>query len=156
MDQRLQIVTTLIVTEDSTTSESLVSTLETAGGYRVSMASNFQEALDLMLAHKYALALVDVKLPDLSGIDLLTAAGVLRSDIPVILIDDALSAKSAVAAFRMGAIDYLSKRSLEFVLMRIDRELLIRRRCPRNRRSPRQRPNSRRKTARQSGWLRWR
>jgi DNA-binding response OmpR family regulator len=122
----------LIVTEDPTTSESLVSTLETAGGYRVSMASNFREALDQMLAHKYALALVDVKLPDLSGIDLLTAAGVMRSDIPVILIDDALSAKSAVAAFRMGAIDYLSKPiNLEFVLMRIDRELkLIRKRLP--------------------------
>jgi hypothetical protein len=70
------------------------------------------------------MALVDVKLPDLSGIDLLTAAGVLRSAIPTILIDDKLSLKSALAALRIGAIDYLSKPvNLDFVLMRIDREL---------------------------------
>jgi ActR/RegA family two-component response regulator len=114
----------LVVTRDRTTVETLISTLETAGGYQVSTASNFQEALDMILTHKYAMALVDVKLPDLSGIDLLTAAGVLRSAIPTILIDDTLSLKSAVAALRIGAVDYLSKPlNLDFILMRIDREL---------------------------------
>ncbi len=114
----------LVVTRDMTTVEILINTLETAGGYQVSTASNFQEALDLILTRKFAMALVDVKLPDLSGIDLLTAAGVLRSAIPTILIDDTLSLKSAVAALRIGALDYLSKPvNLDFVLMRIDREL---------------------------------
>src|SRR5690606_19301058 len=47
------------------------------------------------------------ELPDLSGMDLLAVVGGLRPNAGVIVIDDDLSAKSAVAVFRLGAVDYL-------------------------------------------------
>lgn len=114
----------LVVTGDTVTREMLVATLESAGNYRVSLASSFEKALDRLITQKFSIALVDVNLPDLSGIDLLTAASSLCANVPVILIDDTLSAKSAVAAFRLGALDYVSKPiNLDFILMRIDLQL---------------------------------
>ncbi len=114
----------LVVTGDTETRDVLVMTLENAGSYHVSLAASFEDALDRLITQKFALALVDVKLPDLSGIDLVTAASALCTNVPVILIDDTLSAKSAVAAFRLGALDYVSKPvNLDFILMRIDLQL---------------------------------
>lgn len=121
----------LVVARNSESRNGLVSTLASAGGYRISEACSFEEGLDLLLTNKFALALVDVQLPDLSGIDLLTVSNTLRSQIPMILVDDQISAKSAIAAFRLGAIDYLAKPiNLDFVLMRIDRELKLARKAP--------------------------
>lgn len=121
----------LIVAKPSESQEVLINTLETAGGYRISRAHSFEQGLELLLTNKFALALVDVQLPDLSGIDLLTVANTLHSQVPVILIDDTISAKSAIAAFRLGAIDYLAKPvNLSFVLMRIDRELKLAHKAP--------------------------
>ena len=114
----------LVVTGDMETREMLVMTLESVGSYHVSLSSSFENALDRLITQKFVMALVDVKLPDLSGIDLLTAASALCANVPVILIDDSLSAKSAVAAFRLGALDYVSKPiNLDFILMRIDLQL---------------------------------
>lgn len=114
----------LIVSADTETRDILVDMLGSVGNYRVSLSNSFENALDRLITQKFAVALVDVKLPDLSGIDLLTAASALCANVPVILIDDTLTAKSAIAAFRLGALDYVSKPvNLDFVLMRIDLQL---------------------------------
>jgi hypothetical protein len=55
---------------------------------------------------------------------LLAVVGGLRPNARVIVIDDDLSAKSAVAVFRLGAVDYLYKPlNMTFVLMQIERQL---------------------------------
>lgn len=121
----------LVVAKDSESRDLLISTLMMAGGYKITQASSFEEGLNMLLAHQFSLALVDVQLPDLSGIDLLTVVNSLRNQVPVILVDDQVSAKSAIAAFRLGAIDYVAKPiNLDFVLMRIDRELRLARKAP--------------------------
>lgn len=113
----------LVVSSDVSACGPIIRTLVNAGGYRVSLAGSFEDALDLLLKLHFSLALIDVKLPDLSGIDLMTATSSLCcGDTAVILMDDELSVKSAVAAFRMGAIDFITKPvNLDFMLMRIDR-----------------------------------
>ena len=76
----------------------------------------------------FALIITETELPDLSGMDLLAVVGGLRPGVSVMMIDDDLSAKSAVAAFRLGAVDYLYKPvNMEFILMQIERELQTRR-----------------------------
>lgn len=120
-DQRDRI---LIVCQDAVTRHMLVATLENAGGFETSQAASFQDALDQMLVHRFALAVVEANLPDLSGIDLLTAASALHSYMPTILIDDQPSAKAAVSAFRLGAIDYICKPvNLDFFLMRVEQQI---------------------------------
>ncbi len=119
----------LVVSSDVAACGPIIRTLVNAGGYRVSLAGSFEDGLDLLLKLHFSLALIDVKLPDLSGIDLMTATSSLCcGDTAVILMDDELSVKSAVAAFRMGAIDFITKPvNLDFMLMRIDRHTYDRR-----------------------------
>ncbi|GAB4572178.1 MAG: hypothetical protein Kow0077_10840 [Anaerolineae bacterium] len=114
----------LVVAKDEALRDALVDTLENAGGYLTEQAGSFEEALSELLLNEFALIVTETELPDLSGMDLLAVVGGLRPGISVMMIDDDLSAKSAVAAFRLGAVDYLYKPvNLEFILMQIEREL---------------------------------
>jgi DNA-binding response OmpR family regulator len=114
----------LIVAKDEELRESLADALENAGGYLVTQAGSFEDALSEILLHGFSLVLTEAELPDLSGIDLLAVVNSLTPNVPVMVIDDDLSAKSAMAAFRLGAVDYFSKPiNLEFILMQVQQRL---------------------------------
>ena len=118
----------LIVAKDDELRSALIETLEMAGGYSTNQASSFEEALSEILLIEFDLIVTEAELPDLSGMDLLAVVGGLRPKARVIVIDDDLSAKSAVAVFRLGAVDYLYKPlNMTFVLMQIERQLEIKR-----------------------------
>ncbi len=118
----------LIVARDQELRRLLIDTLESVGGYMVNQARNFEEALSEILLTDFDLIVTEAELPDLSGVDLLAVVGGLRPKARVIVIDDDLSAKSAVAVYRLGAVDYLYKPlNMSFVLMQIERQLEIRR-----------------------------
>lgn len=118
----------LIVAKDEELRGALVETLENAGGYPVNQASNFEEALSEILLINFDLIVTEAELPDLSGMDLLAVVGGLRPNASVIVIDDDLSAKSAVAVFRLGAVDYLYKPiNMTFFLMQIEKQLEFKR-----------------------------
>ena len=114
----------LIVAKDEELRSALTDTLEMAGGYVINQSSSFEEALSEILLVNFDLIVTEAELPDLSGMDLLAVVGGLRPNASVIVIDDDLSAKSAVAVFRLGAVDYLYKPlNMTFVLMQIERQL---------------------------------
>jgi DNA-binding response OmpR family regulator len=118
----------LIVAKDDNLRTALTDTLEMAGGYIINQASTFEEALSEILLIQFDLIVTEAELPDLSGMDLLAVVGGLRPEASVIVIDDDLSAKSAVAVFRLGAVDYLYKPlNMTFVLMQIERHLEVKR-----------------------------
>lgn len=118
----------LIVAKDETLRTQLVHTLEDAGGYVTVEATTFEEALSEILLADFDLIITEAELPDLSGMDLLAVVGGLRPGARVIIIDDDLSAKSAVAVFRLGAVDYLYKPlNISFFLMQVERQLEIKR-----------------------------
>jgi DNA-binding response OmpR family regulator len=130
----------LIVAKDEDLRSALTETLEVAGGYATNQASTFEEALSEILLVDFDLVVTEAELPDLSGMDLLAVVGGLRPNASVIVIDDDLSAKSAVAVFRLGAVDYLYKPlNMTFVLMQIERQLELRR-LERNRPAPDEQP----------------
>jgi DNA-binding NtrC family response regulator len=118
----------LIVAKDEELRTALIDTLETAAGYATSQASSFEEALSEILLSDFDLIVTEAELPDLSGMDLLAVVGGLRPGARVIVIDDDLSAKSAVAVFRLGAVDYLYKPlNMSFFLMQIERQVELKR-----------------------------
>jgi DNA-binding response OmpR family regulator len=119
----------LVVAKDEELRQDLQETLESAGGYVTNQAGTFEEALSEVLLVDFDLIVTEAELPDLSGMDLLAVVGGLRPNARVIVIDDDLSAKSAVAVFRLGAVDYLYKPlNMTFVLMQIERQLEAKRR----------------------------
>jgi len=118
----------LIVAKNEELRGDLVETLEYAGGYATVESNTFEEALSEILLTNFDLIITEAELPDLSGMDLLAVVGGLRPGARVIVIDDDLSAKSAVAVFRLGAVDYLYKPlNMTFFLMQVERQLEMQR-----------------------------
>ncbi len=114
----------LLVGQDEELRRTVSEVLEGTGRYLTVEASTFEGALSEILLGTFSLVVTETELPDLSGMDLLAVVSGLRQGTPVMLIDDDLSAKSAVASIRLGACDYLYKPiNLEFLVMQIERQI---------------------------------
>jgi response regulator RpfG family c-di-GMP phosphodiesterase len=80
-----------------------------ANSCRVAQAGAAEEALELLRAERFDLVVSDIKMPGLSGLDLLRAVKGRQPGTPVVLITGAPSVNSAVFGLRYGAYDYLPK-----------------------------------------------
>jgi CheY-like chemotaxis protein len=78
-------------------------------GYEVITAIDGKQALDKALAERPDLIVTDLKLPRLSGLELMEALRKEQVDIPVILTTFYGSEQAAIKAFRLGAKDYMVK-----------------------------------------------
>src|SRR5947208_14040091 len=78
-------------------------------GYDVTLAENGRTAIDALERGRYDLLISDIKMPDMSGVDVLRAAKRIDQDILGIMITAFASADTAIEAMRLGACDYLSK-----------------------------------------------
>ena len=78
-------------------------------GYQVSSATTGQEGLDQLSSADPDLLLLDLELPDMSGIDILKRVQEDGTDIPIVLMTAYGSESIAVEAFRLGAKDYIIK-----------------------------------------------
>lgn len=81
----------------------------TQDGYVVRSASSGEEGLELFKISEPALVLTDVKMPGMSGLDLMQKLKQLNPAVPVIVITAFASADDALRAVREGAYDYISK-----------------------------------------------
>ena len=81
----------------------------TANGCAVTSASTAEQALELINGDVFDLVVSDIKMPGLSGLDLLRAVKARHPATPVVLITGAPSVNSAVFGLRHGAYDYLPK-----------------------------------------------
>jgi len=97
----------LVVDDDSLVRRSCRRTLEQ--DYDVQLAETGGDGLELLGTESFDLVLLDLKLPDVSGMDILQQAPDRFPDTPVIVITGYSTIKSAVEAIKMGAFDYLSK-----------------------------------------------
>ena len=77
--------------------------------YDLRLASTGSEGLSLLAAEPFDLALVDLKLPDISGMEFLRQAPDRFPDVPIIIITGYSTIPSAVEAIKMGAFDYVAK-----------------------------------------------
>ena len=78
-------------------------------GYEVITAIDGKQALDKALAERPDLIITDLKLPRMSGLELMAALRKEQVDIPVILTTFYGSEQAAIKAFRLGARDYMVK-----------------------------------------------
>lgn len=78
-------------------------------GYRVAAAENAAEALKRMQEQPVDIALVDIKMPGMSGLDLQKRIKENDKNVIVIIITAYASVESAVQALKEGAFDYVTK-----------------------------------------------
>ncbi len=98
----------LVVDDEPDIRESL-DTLLTMEGFLVDLAQNGAEGLELWSQRSYDLILLDLMMPDRSGMEVLREIRERDSDTPVALITAYGSVEVAVRALKSGANDYFSK-----------------------------------------------
>jgi two-component system response regulator HydG len=98
----------LVADDDPGLRESLQRTL-TRAGYRVAMAPDGRSALDQLQGGGFDLILSDIRMPGLTGMQLLHAAKTLQPDIDVILLTAFGTIEEAVNAIKDGACDFITK-----------------------------------------------
>ena len=98
----------LIVDDDASTCATLARFLM-AEGYQTDTAATGREALEKAEGQSFNLALVDIRLPDVDGTDLLGPFRERQPDMAVILVTAYASIQSAVQALNQGAAAYIVK-----------------------------------------------
>ena len=99
----------ILVVDDDQGMREFLEILLIREGYEVISASGGKEALGLCKKHKFDLAITDLKMPKVDGIDVLKSIKEISPETMVILITAYASGETAVAAMQEGAYDYLEK-----------------------------------------------
>ena len=78
-------------------------------GYKTLTATDGEQGLNLALSKYPDLMLIDLKMPKLTGLEVMQSIKIKGRDLPVILMTFYGSEETAIQAFRLGARDYLIK-----------------------------------------------
>lgn len=119
-------VRTILVIDDSRTNLNVIGKRLTGLGYLTALADNGGEALDLIAARGFDLVLLDLVMPEMSGLQVLAE---LRSraetvDLPVIVVTGRSDPEAAVQALAAGADDHVAKPfDFDVLAARIERTL---------------------------------
>jgi two-component system repressor protein LuxO len=97
----------LLVEDSPSTAMAYQSYLEE--DHKVVLANTGQEALEQLSGHDFDMILLDVRLPDMSGLDILEKISNSKTLPPVVVMTSHGSVDVAVEAMRLGAADFLTK-----------------------------------------------
>src|SRR2546429_1619596 len=99
----------ILVVDDERSMRELLAIVLRREGYEVLLAENGKSAVATLERESVDLLISDIKMPDLSGVEVLRAAKQIDKNILGIMITAFASTDTAVEAMRLGACDYLSK-----------------------------------------------
>ncbi|MCP4702668.1 MAG: response regulator [Gammaproteobacteria bacterium] len=99
----------ILYVEDDSTLARLVQILLSHKGYTVDLACNGREGIEKIKANHYDVVLVDYRLPELDGLDLIRLLADEERLPPAIMVSGTDDLKVAVQALKLGAADYILK-----------------------------------------------
>ncbi len=99
----------ILVVDDELSMRELLEVLLGKEGYRVSCAENGQKAISMIKKNKFDLLLCDIRLGDMTGIDVLKALKDKNPNTVVIMISAYATTEAAVEAMNEGAYDFVPK-----------------------------------------------
>ena len=102
-------IPTILVVDDEPNSRFGTSQILTDEGYQVIVADNGKEALEKLRGNSINVIVTDERMPDLTGMDLLSEVQKTDPQIPVILITAFGSVSMAVEALKKGAYNFFEK-----------------------------------------------
>jgi len=97
--------------------------------YQVTTAETGEEALELITKGDFDVLIIDVRLPEKNGIEVIKEVKEIKPHIKCIVITAYPSVELAVEAMKLGAVDYLIKPVAPERLERLMRETLIKRKA---------------------------
>ena len=104
----MEVIDVLVVDDEAIIREGLKRILEHKG-YNVASSASGQHALECMQKENFGLVITDLKMPGMSGMEVLKAIKVLQPEVPVIIITGYSTVDTAVEAMKNGAFDYIAK-----------------------------------------------
>jgi DNA-binding response OmpR family regulator len=99
----------ILVIDDEVAVSNNIRRILSKEGYHVDQAASKAEAIEKINQHPYKLVLLDLRIPEVKGLELLKTIAETQPNASVIIITGYASIETAVEAARIGAIDYLPK-----------------------------------------------
>jgi len=99
----------ILVADDEESMRWVLSKALRKKGFTVDLAKDGDEAIKLIQDNNYDMAIFDIKMPGISGLDLLDRVRELKSDMLMVIMTAEASMKNAVEAMKRGAYDYITK-----------------------------------------------
>lgn len=99
----------ILVVDDEVSIRGILTEVLSGEGYAVASAESGEEALQMFNENEYSLVITDIRMPGMSGIELLEKIKKINPDTEVMIITSNASQETAIKALRYGAYDYLIK-----------------------------------------------
>lgn len=115
---------TILVIDDEPLIRKSLSEIFKLAGYHCLMAESAEEAVKIIQKNKIDILLTDMKLPNMSGIELLKKAKKMIPDMEVIMMTGYGSIETAVGAMKLGAFDYITKPIVDDEIKLIIRRII--------------------------------
>ncbi|HBZ53971.1 MAG TPA: hypothetical protein DEO88_01085 [Syntrophobacteraceae bacterium] len=112
----METTTILIIDDEKAVLESLAAYLDDCG-YRTLTARNGREGLEIFARQGADLVLVDLRMPDVDGIEVLTQVKAVSPATPTIVVSGTGVIEDAVSALHQGAWDFLLKPIQDFSVL---------------------------------------
>jgi two-component system response regulator PilR (NtrC family) len=114
----------ILVVDDEPSMREMLRIVLKRDGYDVVTAGTGREAVDALKRERVDLLLSDIRMPDLSGVEVLRAAKEIDGDIVAFMMTAFASTSTAVEAMRLGAVDYFTKPfSMDELRLKVRRHL---------------------------------
>ncbi len=102
-------MTSILIVDDERSMREFLGILLKKEGYSTTTAADGKTALELARKQDFDLVISDIRMPQMSGLELLAALKEEQNDLPVIMITAFASPDDAVTAMKNGAFDYITK-----------------------------------------------
>lgn len=99
----------VLIVDDTKNIRMLLTTYFEVNGYEVLSAKNGQEALDIFNSNDVDIAFLDIKMPEISGTEVLRRIREDGINTPVVIMTAFATIKNAVECTRLGAVEYIQK-----------------------------------------------
>lgn len=101
--------TNILVVDDDLHILEVIEARLLSAGYQVRKVSSGKEALEILREGQTDLMVSDIKMPEISGMELLTKARKVQPELPVVFLTAYGTINGAVESIKAGAVDYLTK-----------------------------------------------
>lgn len=114
----------ILVADDSWIARTNISTVLKKAGYDVDVAENGRQVVDMVEKHLPDLILLDLLMPEMSGIEAMAVLKERGVDVPIIIVSADIQATTRENCFELGATEFMKKPPVVDEMMKLIEQTL--------------------------------
>ncbi len=116
----------VLIVDDDPGQRSLLESFLSSQGFQIILASSGEMALELLASDEIDIMISDVRMPGISGLEVMQQARSIYPTLPILLVTAYADIRDAVTVMRDGAVNYLEKPiDLDELLASVDKSVGI-------------------------------